>query len=328
MKLSRRTLLKSSVALGVSVAFPRIASAAQTLHMSHIFSLEDPKNVASERFAKEVQEATDGEIVIKVHPLSQMAGLRDGVEGTRMGTIDITMADTATLGSWAPELGLWSLPFVFRDYDQILRVMAGPVEDWRVDVINNKLGLVSLGHAVTAFRVIINSKRPITHADDIVGIKMRVPEIPVYVSTFQMLEANPTPIPWGEVYSALQTRTVDGVESDPIGLELANFLEVTKFASPTNHILLDTGLLFNKNRFTGLSPANQEKIRDLGNKIISEELSKHSIDVQNKSWQKFADKLTISEVDRESFIKKLHPLLGEFAKKYGTEDIIKQIDAS
>lgn len=316
------------MALGVSVAFPRLSAATQTLHMSHIFSLEDPKNIAAERFAKEVSEATNGEIVIKVHPLSQMAGLRDGVEGTRMGTIDLTMADTATLGSWAPELGLWSLPFVFKDYDQILRVMNGPVEGWRVDVINKKLGLVSLGHAVTAFRVIINSKRPITNADDIAGVKMRVPEIPVYVSTFKLLAANPTPIPWGEVYSALQTKTVDGVESDPIGLELANFLEVTKYASPTNHILLDTGLLFNKSTFDRLSPQNQKKISELGNKIISDDLSKHSIEVQNKSWQKFGNKLTLSDVDRESFIKKLHPMIGEFAQKYHVESIIKQIDAA
>lgn len=328
MKLSRRTLLKSSLAFGLGASLPGLASAAQTLHMSHIFSLEDPKNLAANEFAKAVGEATNGEIQIKVHPLSQMAGLRDGVEGTRIGTIDLTMADTATLGSWAPELGLWSLPFVFRDYDQILRVMSGPVEAWRVGVIHQKLGLVSLGHAVTAFRVIINSKRPITSADDIVGLKMRVPEIPVYVSTFRLLEANPTPIPWGEVYSALQTRTVDGVESDPIGLDLANFLEVTKFASPTNHILLDVGLLFNKGRFEGMSPKNQEKIREIGNRIISEDLSRHSIKVQNESWKRFGNKLTVSEVDRESFVKKLHPMIGDFAKKYGTESIIAQIDAA
>ncbi|QAA94668.1 TRAP transporter substrate-binding protein [Pollutimonas thiosulfatoxidans] len=328
MSFTRRSFITSTLAAGAVVALPRFAAAAQTFHMSHIFNLEDPKHIAADQFAKKVAEQTGGEIIIKIHPLSQIAGLRDGVEGTRLGTIDMTLADTATLGSWAPELGLWSLPFVFRDYDQVLKVMQGPVEEWRVDVIKNKVGLVSIGHAVTAFRVIINTERPLTKAEDIVGLKMRVPEIPVYVSTFRALQSNPTPIPWGETYSALQTGTVEGVESDPIGLSLAKFTEVTKFASKTNHILLDAGLLVNSAKFGKLSKKNQEILTSLGNELVSQDLSKSSIVAQNKTWEEFGSKLQVNDVDVESFQQKLAPMVDEFAKTHKTQHIIKMINAT
>jgi len=328
MTITRRQFLASSLGAGAAIAVPGFGAAAQTLHLSHIFNLEDPKHLAAEQFVKRVAEATGGELIIKVHPLSQIAGLRDGVEGTRLGTIDMTMADTATLGSWAPELGVWSLPFVFRDYDHVLKVMQGPVEAWRVDVIRKKVGLVSIGHAITAFRVIINSQRPLGSAADIVGLKMRVPEIPVYVSTFRTLQANPTPIPWGETYSALQTGTVEGVESDPIGLSLAKFTEVTKFASRTNHILLDTGLLVNQGKFSRLSKKNQQVLADLGQELVSRDLSEKSIVMQNQTWDDFHKRLQVGEVDLSSFREKLAPLVDEFSKKYGTQSIMGQINAA
>ncbi|MGB6103826.1 MAG: DctP family TRAP transporter solute-binding subunit [Pusillimonas sp.] len=328
MTINRRHFIKTSLAAGAAISVPRLASAAQTLHLSHIFNLEDPKHIAADQFAKKVAEQTGGEVIIKIHPLSQIAGLRDGVEGTRLGTIDMTMADTATLGSWAPELGLWSLPFVFRDYDQVLKVMQGPVEDWRVDVIKKKVGLMSIGHAVTAFRVIINTERPLTNAQDIVGLKMRVPEIPVYVSTFRALQSNPTPIPWGETYSALQTGTVEGVESDPIGLSLAKFTEVTKFASKTNHILLDAGLLVNQAKFAKLSKKHQEILVTLGNELVSRDLSESSIVAQNQTWDEFGKKLQVNDVDVDSFREKLAPLVDEFSKAHKTQDIIKTINAT
>ncbi len=329
MQTTRRRFMQSSAAAATMAVIPMRSHAKQTLHLSHIFNLEDLRHKAALAFAEEVKSKTNGEVEIIVHPLSQMGGLRDGVEGTRLGTIDITMADTATIGNWAPALGMWSLPFVFKDYEHAQRVMAGPVGDWRAAQIRSKAGLIALGHAVVGFRVMLTTKRPINTAADMRQMKFRVPEIPIYVSTFRALGTNVTPLPWGEVYSALQAGVVEGVESNPSSFILAKHAEVAKFASRTHHILLDSGLLMNPGRFSALSRDAQDIITAAAKHHITDSLSKAQIALETTAWNDLGKWSKLNpNPDLGSFRAAVAPVVEEFSKRNSLAEILAKVGAA
>ncbi|MDI1251585.1 TRAP transporter substrate-binding protein [Thermomonas sp.] len=329
MTSNRRRFIQSAAAAATVGVIPFRAHAKQTLHLSHIFNLEDLRHKSALAFADEVRTKTNGEVDIVVHPLSQMGGLRDSVEGTRLGTIDLTMADTATIGNWAPALGMWSLPFIFNDYDHAQRVMAGPVGEWRTKEIRSKAGLVALGHAVVGFRVMLTSKRAVNSAADIRQMKLRVPEIPIYVSTFRALGANVTPVPWGEVYSALQAGVVEGVESNPSSFILAKHVEVTKFASRTQHILLDSGLLMNPDRFGALPRDTQAIIAAAAKRHVTDSLSKQQIALETGAWNDLAKWATLNpNPELASFRTAVAPVVEDFSKRNGLGEILAKVGAA
>ncbi len=313
MQLTRRRVLQGSAAAATLALVPT-ARAKTTLHLTHIYNLEDLRHKAAVSVAEDLAARTNGEFTINVHPMSQMAGLRDGVEGVRLGTHDLTVVDTATMGNWNAALGAWSLPFIFNDYEHARRAMAGAAGQQRSDDIR-KAGMLSVGHAIIGFRVLLG-KREMNTAADLKGVKMRVPEIPVYVSTFRALGCNVTPVPWGETYSALQAGVVDAVEGDPVGATLAKHNEVTKFASQTNHIFLDNGMVMNPNRFNGLPKDVQAILLESGAKRFSTELSNRQIEIQATSWKDLAKTMQLNPTpDVESFRKATASVLDDFSKR-------------
>lgn len=326
MQITRRAVLAGSMALA---GFPLIktARASTALHLSHIYNLEDLRHKAAVAVSEELASRTNGEFTINVHPMSQMAGLRDGVEGARLGTIDMTVVDTATISNWNAALGAWSLPFLFQDYDHAKRAMAGVAGERRSDDIR-KAGLVSVGHAVIGFRVLLG-KQPLDDASMMKGVKFRVPEIPVYVETFRALGCNVTPVPWGETYSALQAGVVDAVEGDPVGLMLARHPEVTGFASQTNHIFLDNGMLINPDRFNSLPQDVQTILMEAGAKHFSGQLSETQISLQQQNWGEMSKFVKLNEQpDIESFRNATASVIEAFAESTGAADLLATIDAA
>lgn len=304
------------------------AKAAEPRHLTHIYNPDDLRHIAAERFAAEVKQRTSGELDIKIHPASQMAGLKDGVEGVRLGTIDLTLADTGTVGNWAPSMGLFSLPFMFDSYEHAIKAMNGPIAEWRRKEILDKANLVSLSHAVVGFRIILTTKKEIQTAADLKGVKLRIPEIPVYVATFKALGTNATPVPWGETYSALQTGVVDGIESNPSSFLLAKQVEVTKFASKTNHILLDAGLLANKDFFASLSPETQNIVREAAKTHLSDWLNAEQSKLEDNAWVDISKRLkAVEKPDLAAFRSTLKPVWDDFIVRTKTQSVVDQINA-
>jgi tripartite ATP-independent transporter DctP family solute receptor len=326
---ARRTALAACllVPLGLLSSASAVAQ-KMTLHIAHNATTDDTIHLSLLRFADQVKAATSGDITIVVHPNSELAGLRDGVEGTRLGTIDLTAADSGTLGNWIPAMGVFSLPFMFRDFAHANKVMDGPVGAWKARELREKMGLVLLGQASTGFRVILTTKVPVNNAESLKGVKLRVPEIPVYVATFRALQANPTPIPWGDVYTALQTGVVEGVEAPPIALYTIKLQEVTKYASLTNHIMQDYNLVMNAKKFDALPPATQEIFRKAGSDAAAWLRSQRE-DNDREYWTKLAETLKVNaHPDMTSFREKVKPVWEDFIKQTGTADVVQQISAA
>ena len=312
IRLSVATLL----ALGLATA----ANAQQTtLHLGHNTQTNHPIHIALEAFSERVAEATGGEINIIVYPAEQLAALRAGVEGVQLGTVDAYMGDSGTIGNWAPHLSFVSLPFMFADFDSAVEIMDGMADDIKAS-LRSELNVERLGWSPGGFRVIMTTNRPVASAADMEGLRIRVPEIPVYVAAFAALRTNATPLPWGDVYSALQTGVVEGVEGPAAAIQTAGFHEVSSYMSRTNHIMNDLNLLMNLDRFNALSAEHQQIIRDAAHLSIEVELRAVMRDNEDVAYDALSESVAANDTpDVDSFRAAMLPVYDDFIATAGPQ---------
>ena len=290
---------------------------AVTLHLGHNTQTNHPIHIASEKFAELVSEKSGGTMEVIVYPAEQLASLRAGAEGVQLGTVDMYWSDSGTLGNWAPQYSFVSLPFMFPDFDTAVTAMDG-LSDELTAGMREDLNVERLAWSPGGFRVIMTSKQPVHAASDLKGVKIRVPEIPVYVSAFAALGANATPLPWGDVYSALQTGVVEGVEGPAAAIETAAFQEVSKYMARTNHIMNDLNLLVNLDKFNSLTPEQQQILRDSAKEAVTDGL--RGVMRTNEDTA-YADLSKVVEADDTpdvaSFREAMKPVYDEFIASAG-----------
>ena len=179
----------------------------------------------------------------------------------RGGTQEMLSASTTSLASVVKEFGLLDFPFIVSTADQADALVAGPFGQAMIETLPEK-DLIGLGYWGLGFRNATNSSRPITKVEDFAGLKLRVIPNPVYLETFKAFKANPVPMNFGELYTALENKTVDGQEN-PYTVILSNkFYEVQKYVSATNHTFTQNILLVSKKFWDKLSPEEQKMIRE------------------------------------------------------------------
>ncbi|MGY4415348.1 tripartite ATP-independent transporter DctP family solute receptor [Bradyrhizobium sp. LB7.1] len=179
----------------------------------------------------------------------------------RGGTQEMLSASTTSLATVIPEFGLIDFPFLFNTTEQADALATGKFGKAMIDTLPSK-GLIGLGYWGLGFRNVTNSTRPITKLEDFSGLKLRVIPNPVYLESFSAFKANPVPMAFGELYSALETRTVDGQEN-PYTVILSNkFYEVQKYVSATNHTFTLNIILVSKVFWDKLSPTEQGLMRE------------------------------------------------------------------
>lgn len=289
-----------------------VQSQEVTLHMGHNTFIEDPYHIASEKFAEAVRVATGGEVNIVIHPAEQLAGLRAGAEGVQIGTVDLYIVDSGTLGNWQPHYSFVSLPFIFADFDAANAAMDA-LEDELVEGMRQDLGVERLAWSPAGFRVIVTTSRAIDRAEDLKGLKIRVPEIPLFVTTFGGLGANATPLPWGDVYSALQTGVVEGVEGPSNAINVAHFQEVATYITRTNHMMLDLNILMNLDKFQSLSEAHQAILREAAHQAFDVDLRAVMQTQDDVAYRALAEALEENAApDMTSFREAMAPVYDEF----------------
>ena len=179
----------------------------------------------------------------------------------RTGSLDMVLTSTAPLVGAIPQLAVFDLPFLFsneREADQVLDGKFGQSFAAKYEAA----GLVNLAYWENGFRSVTNSKRPVAKWEDLHGVKMRVMQNKVFLDTFSALGSNPTPLAFSEVYSALETRTVDGQENPIALIENMKFYEVQKFLSLTRHAYSPLAVLVSKKKFDTLSAQEQGVMRE------------------------------------------------------------------
>jgi len=277
--------------------------------------------------AERLAEKTDGQVDIKVYPLT-LGNERDLTEGLQLGTVDMAQISGGVMSAFCPEVGVFSLPFIFRGWDHLEKVLTSDVAKEVGDIFLKKTGIRVLGWQEQGFRVTITTDKPIQSVEDLQGLKIRLPEDKVLIRTFDLLGARPTVIPWGEVYTALQTGLVEGMESTSPGIYSMKFQEVTNYLTITNHQHSVVGVLIRESLWKELDSETQRILQE-----SVEEMCK----LNHKEAPQNADLMLMKLVmehkatyvpDLAPFQKAVEPQYREFGEeRRGTTELIQAIRA-
>ena len=254
-------------------------------------------------------------------PNSQLGGEREMIEAVQLGTQDLVDTSTGPLGNFVPEVKLFDIPFLFRNYDHARKVMDGPIGQDVLKKMQAK-GLIGLAWAENGFRHMTNNKHPIVHASDAAGLKMRTMENKVHMAGYKTFGILPTPMPFPELFTALQQGTVDGQEN-PIPVILASkFSQVQKHLSLTGHVYSPAIFLMSPTVWAKLSDADKKVFTDAAIKGGAAQRKKVNDDEANGIAQLRREGMQVVEnVNGESFRKAVAPAYAEFAKEFGADKI-------
>lgn len=251
--------LMLGAALSASLAFA--ASAETVIRIGHGANEQFHMHRALVKFEELVEAGSNGEIDVQIFPSSQMGPDREMIEGVQTGVLEMAVSPSSFFAGWDPAFGVIELPYMYPSKDVALKVLNGPEGDAMLARLKGQ-GLVGLGWLENGLRHVTNSVRPIHTPDDLKGIKLRTMKVPAHVATFESLGANPTPMNFGEVYSALQQGVIDGQENPIALIDSQRFYEVQKFVSLTGHVFTVYIPVISEAFFSGLSEEHQKLLMD------------------------------------------------------------------
>jgi len=254
------------VIAAIAIALVAVPADAQlqerTIRWGHLNNTDHPVSFGVQKFAEILAAKSGGKLKVREFPASQLGNEMQMQSALRGGTQEMLSASTTSLASVVKEFGLLDFPFAVSTTAQAEALVgAGPFGQAMIDVLPEK-DLIGLGYWGLGFRNATNSSRSIAKVEDFAGLKLRVIPNPVFLETFKALKANPVPMNFGELYTALENKTVDGQEN-PYTVILSNkFYEVQKYVSATNHAFTQNILLVSKKFWDKLSPEEQKMMRE------------------------------------------------------------------
>lgn len=257
-------------ALATLTAMPAAAQDKTSLRVAYVQAPEHPHGLGMTRFAELVAQKSGGRMEAKTYGNATLGGDVAVVSSMRGGTIDMTVVIPSLLTSLSKEFVLLDLPFLFNSYAEADAVLDGPVGKRLLEFLPDK-GLIGLGYWDHGFRIVTNSRRPITRLEDFQGLKIRVPQSTIFIDTFTALGVNPLPMSIPELFGALESKAVDGQENPYAAVEALKFNEVQKYASATFHAYNPLVVIFSKAKWDKLTPAERKIIQDAANEAGSYE---------------------------------------------------------
>lgn len=256
------TALFTSAALACIAALPAQAEIhKQTIRFASAGSEGSPLVIGQRKFAEIVKEKSGGKIDVKVFPGGMLGGDLQSVASLQGGLLQMSVMNAGLMSSLAPNFALLDLPFLFENTKEADAVMDGDVGKMLAKELDAK-NLVVLAYWELGFRNLTNSRHPVEKVDDISGLKIRVVQSPIYLDMFKALGANAVPMPFPEVYTALETGTVDGQENPAPSILTAKLNEVQKYMTLTRHTYNPMVMLFSKSAWNKLDADEKALIQE------------------------------------------------------------------
>lgn len=295
---------------GLSCISPQTFAADISARLGTSLPDSHPQTLGAHHFAELVEQKTNGDVDVQVFSNGILGSDVNMTSMVQAGTLDLTVPSTATLSSLNPDFSIISLPFQFDDEAHADAVLDSPVGAALLASLNDK-GLVGLGFWENGFRHITNSKRPIENLEDLSGLKIRTMQNALYIDLFNGLDANAVPMPVNELFTALETNTVDGQENPYTVIDTKRFYEVQDYLSQTSHAY-DALVLLTSDRFMNkLSDTQREAIKEaareatLYQRSISRELNQELL-------SELSERMQINEVplvERQHMHQQLNSML-------------------
>lgn len=260
--MQRRSWLRAGAALLIAGAGAVQAQGSVTrLRLAHAGADGDSQHLAALEFAKRVKARSGGTLELQVYPNSALGNDNTVLAATRGGTVDLMLAGNPYFTGLVPKLNALDLPYLFGSAEQAYKVLDGGVGRALLDELE-AFQLQGLAFWEVGFRSLANSKRAVRRAEDIRGLKIRTTPNPAHLKAFQLLGASPQPMPYAEVFAALESGAIDGHENPPIIMAASKMYEVQKHLSLTRHAYTAMPLVMNKARFERLSPEQRRLLAE------------------------------------------------------------------
>ena len=298
------------------------AQASVKLRIGHVTTIEAIAGQGSTKMAATAKELSNGAIDIEIFPNGQLGGELEMVSQVRLGELDIAMVGSGLAAAIEPAFSITELPFIWKSRESAWEVLNGPIGNEVLALMEPK-GIKGLAWGVWGFRGFLTNGFPIGSADDMKGRKIRIVENPLYVETIRAFGGNPVPMAWPEVYSALQQKAIDGVETNYHGMANAKQYEVATDLAVTNHIFTSTVFLMNGDVFNSLSEEHQDvilKAARAGGETMRDGARKANEDAIALME---ANGIAISRPDRDSFATKAQAVHDRFAVLIGPKLLSK-----
>lgn len=274
--------------------------------------------VAARKFADLVSERTGRKVTVEIYPANQLGNERDMVEGLQLGTVDLVVSSTGPLGGFVPKILVVDLPFLFRDKEHAYKVLDGPVGKELLDAFTPK-GIRGLAFWENGFRHITNNERPIEKPEDLKGIKIRTMENKIHLATFRTFGASPTPMAWGEVYTALQQKTIDAQENPIAVIYTSKINEVQKYLALTGHLYSPAALLMSETAFGSLPADIQRVMIDAAVECAAFERDYLNATETKQLEELKAKGMEVTLPDKKPFQDAVVPVYKEFESQFGRE---------
>jgi tripartite ATP-independent transporter DctP family solute receptor len=295
-----------------------------TLKLAHTQNPGTAIDKATQQLAKRVAELTNNAVEMRIFGAMSLGNERQMIEQVQLGTIDLGIFSNDYLSNITPEIGVVTLPYIIRDIDHIHKV-------WEAQVGKELMGLLlkknlrSLGTYDYSFRNTITQTQPIKGLSDFKNVKIRVMETPTVIKTWRLLGANPIPMPWSEVYSAMQTKVIDAMEAPPESMWSTKIQEVGKYLTMTQHQYTGSHIIMGEPAFQRLKPAYQQALLKAG-----QENGKFQQQIALEQNREFLKNLKdygvqIFEVNVVELQKVVAPVYDDFTKSVGGKDWAQQV---
>lgn len=300
------------------------AAQATEFRSSDIHPDDYPTVLAVRHMSETLAKATGGKHTIKVFAKSVLGNEKDTIEQTKLGALAMTRVNVAPMNNICPATMVPTMPFLFRSTEHMRKVLDGPIGD---EILKDceAQGFIGLAFYDSGSRSIYSVKKPVKTLADAKGMKIRVQQSDLWVSLLEAMGANATPMPFGEVYTALKTGLVDAAENNYPSYESSRHFEVAKFYNKTEHSMAPEILLFSKKVWDGLSPDDQKAIRAA---------AKESVGYMRRLWDERETKslevvkaggAQIVDVDKASFQAAMKPVYDKFLKDPKLQDMVRRI---
>jgi tripartite ATP-independent transporter DctP family solute receptor len=318
MQFQRRSVALAALFVGLSL--PVLAQDIQerVIKFGHLNNADHAVSFGVKRFGELVAAKSGGKMKVQEFPASTLGNEMQQQSALQGGVQEMSAPATTSLAGIVKEFGLVDFPFAVSSFAQADALLDGPLGQALIAKLPEK-GLVALGYWDLGFRNITNSKRPITKPEDLEGLKIRVIPNPVFLETFKAFKANPVPMPFAELYNALESKAVDGQENPFAVIQSNKFFEVQKYVSATNHVYAANIVLVSKRFWDKLSVTEKKIMTDAANESrgyqrqVSRAAAQKAVgDLQAKGMQ--YNELSVTEQGRMRQVAK--PVTDRFASTY------------
>ena len=282
----------------------------------------------AQKFAELLEEKSGGNMKIDIYTDGQLGGQTENCEALVAGSVDMTIIDTGTLGSYDPRYGIFDMPYVFSSKEHAQKVVSGEIGAKLNEMASETTGIHPLTIQPILFRNVLLKGKEVRTPEDLKGVKVRVPDNPSIEACFSALGATPVAMPSGEVYTAVQTGVTDGLEGNSEFIVQSKYYEVADTFSKTEHIFTCTCTCISENVYQSLTDSQKALLNECAVEAMDYFYEVYeTIEEESDQAMKDAGVTFIEDVDKEALMAACKPALDEFVEKNNLQDVMAEIDA-